>query len=51
MEKTKTNTQQEESALAKFNLFFEHTDDNRVVVNKQDNRPVKKPRRNIASKR
>jgi len=42
--KTKT------SELEKFKLFYEHTDDSRVLVDKQY-RPVKRPRRNIASLR
>gem|GEM_PF-6204289 len=53
MEKTQTNqklTSEEKSALEKFKLFFEHTDDSRLVVNAQS-KPVKQPSRNIATKR
>jgi hypothetical protein len=49
MDKTKT-TNQNKSALEKFQLFFEHTNDSRVVVNSQA-KQLKQPRRNIASKR
>lgn len=53
MDKTQTNQKtidQDKSALEKFKLFFEHTDDSRVVVNTQA-KPVKQPSRNIATKR
>jgi len=49
MEKKQT-TDQNKSTLEKFKLFYEHTNDNRVVVNKQA-QPVKQQRRSIASKR
>lgn len=56
MDKTQTNQKAtsgnsiDKSALEKFKLFFEHTDDSRVVVNTQA-KPVKQPSRNIATKR
>ena len=50
MNKTQTPNAQDKSALEKFKLFFEHTDDNRVVVNTQA-KPVKSPSRNTLSKR
>jgi len=53
MDKTQTPnqiSQNDKSALEKFKLFFEHTDDSRVVVNAQS-KPVKSPSRNIATKR
>ncbi len=53
MDKTQTNQKlspDEKSALEKFKLFFEHTDDNRVVIN-TDSKRVKQPSRNIATKR
>lgn len=53
MDKTQTPTQTnqiDKSALEKFKLFFEHTGDSRVVVNAQA-KPVKRPSRNVATKR
>lgn len=53
MDKTQTPnqiTQTNKSALEKFKLFYEHTDDNRVVVNSQA-KPIKQPTRSIATKR
>ena len=50
MNKTNIPNAQDKSALEKFKLFFEHTDDNRVVVNKQA-KPIKQPTRNSLSKR
>lgn len=53
MDKTQTPNQTnqiDKSALEKFKLFFEHTDDSRTVVNSQA-KPVKQPSRNIATKR
>lgn len=53
MDKTQTPNhinQNDKSALEKFKLFFEHTDDSRVVVNSQA-KPVKQPTRNLVSKR
>ena len=38
------------SALEKFKLFYEHTDDSRVVVTKQA-QPVKQPGRHTATRR
>ena len=49
MDKTQTTNEQDKSALEKFKLFFEHTDDSRVVVNKES-KPVKSPTRNTMSK-
>lgn len=46
-----TNTSKKNSsALESFKLFYEHTDDNRVIVNKQA-RPLKRPTRNTAARR
>lgn len=45
-----SNNKTKVSELEKFQLFFEHQDDNRVVLNKQL-QPVKRPRRHIASRR
>lgn len=53
MNKTNEPNKQENktrSRLEEFKLFFEHTDDSRVVVNNQA-KPVKRPSRNLASKR
>jgi hypothetical protein len=56
MDKTQTPNQNasnatiDKSALEKFKLFFEHTDDSRVVVNAKA-KPVKQPTRNVATKR
>jgi hypothetical protein len=53
MNKTQTPSQNstvDKSALEKFKLFFEHTDDSRVVVNAQS-KPVKPPTRNAVTKR
>lgn len=53
MDKTQTPNQNivvNKSALEKFKLFFEHTDDSRVVVNSQA-KPVKHPTRNVVTKR
>lgn len=44
------NTNTQKSALEKFTLYYEHTDDNRLIVDKQ-NRPVKRLKRNIATRR
>jgi hypothetical protein len=49
-QKTISDSNIDKSALEKFKLFFEHTDDSRVVVNTQA-KPVKQPSRNIATKR
>jgi len=49
-QKTISGNSIDKSALEKFKLFFEHTDDSRVVVNTQA-KPVKQPSRNIATKR
>lgn len=51
MNKTQApNKKLDKSHLENFKLFFEHTDDSRVVVNNQA-KPVKRPSRNLASKR
>jgi hypothetical protein len=53
MNKTQTNQEKQlpnKSALESFKIFFEHTDDKRVVIDAQAKR-VKRPSRNIASKR
>lgn len=48
METPATKTKMSE--LEKLKLFYEHTDDSRLLVDKQA-RPIKRPRRNIASLR
>lgn len=50
MNKIQIPITQEKSALQKIKLFYEHTDDNRVVVDTR-NKQIKQPSRNSLSKR
>ena len=50
MNKTQTQNPQDKSELEKMKLFFEHTEDNRVVMDAKS-KPLKQPTRNSLSKR